>query len=129
MMSLDRLFPRQARHASTHVSQPVTDVAPESDLRARRDALAREVAERQLDLGGLTYEMAIRDHFRLDVLLRAAARMQEADAQLAEADRVLHLEEHGAAGTCPGCNALRSRNAVFCWQCGIQLMSRMENAA
>ena len=32
-----------------------------------------EVAELTWDLGGLTYEMAIRDHFRLDVLIRRAA--------------------------------------------------------
>jgi hypothetical protein len=50
------------------------------ELDARRQRLATEVAERQWDLGGLAYEMAIRDHFRLDVLVRAAARMQEADA-------------------------------------------------
>ena len=35
------------------------------------------------DLGGLAYEMAIRDHYRLDVLARKAAELQEADAQLA----------------------------------------------
>lgn len=101
----------------------------DSDLRARRDRLAREVAERQFDLGGLAYEMAIRDHFRMDVLLRAAASMQGADGQLAEADRLLRLEDHGAAGTCPGCGALRSRSAAYCWSCGIQLMSRTEPIA
>ena len=62
---------------------------PETDLKLRRDRLAREVAERQFDLGGLAYEMAIRDHFRMDVLLRAAAAMQDADAQLAELERAL----------------------------------------
>ena len=129
MMFVERLFPRQAAPAPTHVSQPQQSPVPESDLRLRRDRLARDVAERQFDLGGLAYEMATRDHFRLDVLLRSAAAMQDADAQLAEADRLLHLEEHGAAGTCPGCDALRSRGAIYCWQCGIQLMSRMESAA
>ena len=95
-------------------------------LRTRRDALARDVAEGQFDLGGLTYEMAIRDHFRLDVLVRAAARLQEVDARLADADRQLALHENGAAGSCPGCDALYARGAVFCWQCGIQLLSRAE---
>lgn len=132
MMLPDRLLPRPASPAATHVShlsQPTTP-APESELRLRRDRLARDVAERQFDLGGLAYEMATRDHFRLDVIMRAAAAMQDADAQLAEADRLLHLEQHGAAGSCPGCGSLRSRGAVYCWQCGIQLMSRStENAA
>jgi hypothetical protein len=103
---------------------PTTTEPANEALRSRRDRLAREVAERQWDLGGLAYEMAIRDHFRLDVLVRAAARMQEADARLADVDRQLALRENGAAGSCPGCNALYARGAVFCWQCGIQLLSR-----
>jgi hypothetical protein len=96
------------------------------ELDARRQRLVTEVAERQWDLGGLAYEMAIRDHFRLDVLVRAAARMQEADAQLSEVDRLRHLAEHGAAGTCTTCGALRSRGALYCWQCGTQLLSQAE---
>jgi hypothetical protein len=105
---------------------PAAPAVGETDLRARRDRLAREVAERQWDLGGLAFEMAVRDHFRLDVLLRVAARMQEADAQLADVDRLLALEDRGAAGTCPSCRALYARGAVYCWQCGIQLLSRAE---
>ena len=31
--------------------------------------------------------MAIRDHFRLDVLVRRAAALQERDAELAEVER------------------------------------------
>jgi len=53
------------------------------DLRRRRDALAQEVTQLHWDLGGLTYEMAIRDHFRLDVLVRRAAKLQDRDAELA----------------------------------------------
>jgi hypothetical protein len=33
--------------------------------------------------------MAIRDHFRLDVLVRRAAKLQERDAELAEVERLL----------------------------------------
>jgi len=43
-----------------------------SELRRRRDTLAEDVTELHWDLGGLAYEMAIRDHFRLDVLVRRA---------------------------------------------------------
>lgn len=130
MMFVDRLLPPRAATAAPVLTTPVPAI-PETELKLRRDALAREVAERQFDLGGLAYEMATRDHFRLDVLLRAAARMQDADAQLAEADRLLALEEQGAAGHCPGCQATHSRGAVYCWQCGIQLMplSHAEHAA
>jgi len=74
------------------------------------------------DLGGLAYEMAIRDHFRLDVLVRRAGLLQERDAELAEVERLLRLEEDGAAGTCPSCGAPHSRGAVYCWQCGLTLM-------
>ncbi len=60
-----------------------------SELRRKRDALAGQVTELHWDLGGLAYEMAIRDHFRLDVLVRRAAVLQERDAELAEIERLL----------------------------------------
>jgi hypothetical protein len=94
----------------------------DSQLHRRRDQLAEEVAELQWNLGGLAYEMAIRDHFRLDVLIRRAAMLQERDAELAEVERMLHMQESGSAGDCPSCGAVRSRGAVFCWQCGAQVM-------
>jgi len=100
--------------------------APKSDLARRRDELAREFTELQWDLGGLAYEMASRDHFRLDVLVRQAARLQQVDAELAEAERILKLDEAGAAGSCPSCGALYARGAVFCWQCGHDLLQRTE---
>lgn len=94
------------------------------ELQARRDVLARELAERQWDLGGLTYEMAIRDHFRLDVLVRKAGDLQEVDAELGELERILTLRDHGATGLCSACGAPHSGGAVFCWQCGAQLMPK-----
>src|SRR5271165_3240198 len=95
-----------------------------SELRRRRDALAQEVTELHWDLGGLAYEMAIRDHFRLDVLVRRAAVLQERDAELAEIERLLRMEDGAVAGSCPHCGAPHSRGAVFCWQCGAALMER-----
>jgi hypothetical protein len=104
--------------------------APErSELRRRRDALAEQVTELHWDLGGLAYEMAIRDHFRLDVLVRRAALLQERDAELAELERLLRLEESASAGSCPGCGAPHSRGAAFCWQCGTTLMERIPSGA
>ena len=95
-----------------------------SPLSRRRDELAQEVTELHWDLGGLAYEMAIRDHFRLDVLVRRAALLQERDAELAEVERLLRLEESASAGSCPHCAAPHSRGALFCWQCGATLMER-----
>ncbi len=71
------------------VPAPPGAAVARAELRRRRDRLAAEVAELQWALGGLTYEMAIRDHFRLDVLLRRAAMLQERDAELAEVERLL----------------------------------------
>jgi hypothetical protein len=98
------------------------------DLRRRREQLAREYATLQWDLGGLAYEMAIRDHFRLDVLTRHAARLQEVDAQLGAVERLARIEDGGAAGACPSCDALYPRGAVFCSQCGHQLMATRSDA-
>src|SRR6202030_3933776 len=105
--------------------------APESDgrseLRRRYDALAEQVTEMHWDLGGLAYEMAIRDHFRLDVLVRRAAGLQERDAELAELERLLRMEDSASAGSCPHCSAPHSRGALFCWQCGATLMERSQS--
>jgi hypothetical protein len=100
-----------------------------SELERRREELAGRVAELHWDLGGLAYEMAIRDHFRLDVLVRRAAVLQERDAELAEIERLLRLEESASAGNCPHCAAPHSRGALFCWQCGGTLMERVPSTA
>jgi hypothetical protein len=110
--------------AGAGVPPPVTEGDGRSELRRRRDALAAEVTELHWDLGGLAYEMAIRDHFRLDVLVRRAAVLQERDAELAELERLLRLEDSATAGSCPACAAPHSRGALFCWQCGATLMER-----
>jgi hypothetical protein len=115
--------PQASQPAPPPAAVPVDDAR--SELRRRRDALAEQVTELQWDLGGLAYEMAVRDHFRLDVLVRRAAVLQQRDAELAEVERLLRTEESGTAGSCPHCSAPHSRGAVFCWQCGAPLMERM----
>jgi hypothetical protein len=99
-----------------------------SALQRRREELSEEVRELHWDLGGLAYEMAIRDHFRLDVLVRRAAMLQERDAELAEVERLLRLEDSATAGGCPACGAPHSRGALYCWQCGRTLMERSASA-
>jgi hypothetical protein len=128
-----RILPDQHR-ATAPIAPPASapvaaDTAGSSELRRRRDALAEQVAELHWDLGGLAYEMAIRDHFRLDVLVRRAAALQERDAELAEVERMLRMEEDGLAGNCPSCAAPHSRGAVYCWQCGTILMQRLPSEA
>ena len=96
-------------------------VAPD-ELAERRRRLEREFAEAQFDLGGLVYEMAIRDHFRVDLLVRHAAKLQTLDAELGAIERLARMDEGGAAGTCPNCDALYPRGAAFCSQCAHPLM-------
>jgi hypothetical protein len=95
------------------------------DLARRRDELTARFAELQWDLGGLVYEMAIRDHIRLEVLVRRAAVLQDVDAELAEVERILRMEETGTAGSCASCGAPHSSGAVYCWQCGQPLLERV----
>jgi hypothetical protein len=93
-----------------------------AELRRKRVELAQRVATLTWDLGGLAYEMAVRDHYRLDVLARRAAELQRADAQLAEIQRLLTTAEAGIHGQCRSCGAVHSRGASYCWHCGAPLM-------
>jgi hypothetical protein len=93
-----------------------------AELRRRRLELAEQVASLTWDLGGLTYEMAIRDHYRLDVLARRASALQEADAQLGEVQRLLATADAGIHGQCRSCGAVHSRGAAYCWHCGAPLL-------
>lgn len=115
---------RRRRPVSTGAAPAPAEDPATAQLRARRDELAERVADLTWDLGGLTYEMAIRDHFRLDVLVKRAAVLQEADAELGEVERLLKMEDSAVTGTCRSCGAPHSRGAIFCWQCGAALIER-----
>lgn len=104
------------------VAAPVQDGSL-SALRHRRRALAELVATLTWDLGGLAFEMAVRDHYRLDVLSRRAAELQRADAQLAEVQRLLASAETGIDGKCRSCGEVHSRGASYCWHCGAPLLA------
>jgi hypothetical protein len=93
-----------------------------AELRRLRVELAERVASLTWDLGGLTYEMAVRDHYRLDVLARRAAELQQADAQLGEVERLLATTEAGVGGACRACGSVHSRGAAYCWHCGSPLL-------
>ena len=96
------------------------------DLRRRRDQLTARVAELQFDLGGLVYEMAVRDQIRVDLLVQRAALLQDADAELGEVERILRMDQTGSAGACPVCAAPHSASAAFCWQCGSRLLEYVQ---
>ena len=97
------------------------------NLKRRRDLLRARAAELQWDLGGLVYEMAIRDRIRVDVLVKRAAVLQEADAELGEVERILRLEETSTAGACGDCGAPHSTGASYCWQCGQPLLQQVSS--
>jgi hypothetical protein len=122
----ERLRPGR-KSAAAAPPEPPAGARPE--LVQRKDKLAADVAQLQFDLGGLAYEMAIRDHFRLDVLVRRAAVLQERDAELAELERQVRLEDAGAAGACRSCGALHARGAAFCWKCGATLLEQASPSA
>jgi len=95
------------------------------DLERRRDTLKARVAEMQWDLGGLVYEMAIRDRIHVEVLVKRAALLQDADSELAEIERILRLEHSATAGACASCGAPHSTGASYCWQCGQPILQQV----
>jgi hypothetical protein len=127
MRSPTDILRRPARAA-----KPVKKVEPEPtksaakkeespDLLAQRDRLLEKFTIMQADLGGAFYEMAIRDHVRMDVLTRKAAELQRVDAELLAAERMLELERADAAGICPSCDSPYGHSVRFCPQCGHSL--------
>lgn len=124
-------FPIPGRRRSDKAAKHTTeDPAKEAEQReeesaeliAQRDRLLEKFTVMQADLGGAFYEMAIRDHVRLDVLTRKAAELQRVDAELLAVERVLELERADAAGLCPGCGAPYGHAVRFCAQCGTPLV-------
>jgi hypothetical protein len=99
------------------------------DLETRRDQLTARVAELQWDLGGLVYEMAVRDRIRVDLIVKRAAQLQDVDAELSEIERILAVERSGTAGTCANCGAPHSSNASYCWQCGQPILRQVDTSS
>jgi hypothetical protein len=108
---------------------PAPPEAAMVDLARRREELAARHAELQWDLGGLVYEMAVRNHVRVEVLVRRAAVLQEVDAELGEVERILRMDQTGAAGMCASCGAPHSGGAAYCWQCGQALLEHVPSHA
>lgn len=123
---LERLtaWRRKDAAAAPKAKPKPAEPAPESkELRAQRDRLLEKFTVMQADLGGAFYEMAIRDHVRLDVLTRRAAELQRVDAELLAVERQLEIERTDAAGHCPACNSPFGSADRFCPQCGSSLVA------
>jgi len=91
--------------------------APDPELLAQRDRLVERFAIMQSELGGLFYEMAIRDHVRMDVLIPKAAELQRVDAELGQLERIIESGGSKPGGQCPACGSVYARGAAFCAQC------------
>lgn len=100
---------------------PIPPAPTNAELIARRDRLIEQFALSQAELGGVFYEMAIRDHIRLDVLTKRAAALQRVDAELAEVEQLLRGDDGPVAGNCPDCGSRHTAHARFCSRCGYVL--------
>jgi hypothetical protein len=63
--------------------------ADKHELAAERERLTERFVLMQSELGGLFYEMAIRDHLQLDLLVERAAAMQQLEAELRRVEEQL----------------------------------------
>jgi ribosomal protein L40E len=122
-----RPFP--GTNSATGAQTDAVDDEPVMDIQRRRDHLNAKVAELQWDLGGLVYEMAIRNRVRVDVIVKHATELQNADSELAEVERILKLEQTSTAGVCRNCGAPHSTGAAFCWQCGQPILRQVDTSS
>ena len=108
---------------SSFPTQQLTVVAPQpsAELLAEKERLTERFALLQADLGGAFYEMAIRDHVRLDVLTLKAAELQRVDIQLAEIESTIRGEAAPQVGSCAACGAAFRATDTFCSSCGTAL--------
>lgn len=109
---------RAMARGSANAGAPAVD----RELLAKRDRLTERFALLQADLGGVFYEMATRDHVRMDVLTAKAAELQRVDADLAQVERELRGGPFAAvappAGSCSACGLPHAASARFCSGCG-----------
>jgi hypothetical protein len=120
MKSLSSLTQKLSPTAAA--AAPATpDPAGDPQLIAQRDRLTERFAILQSELGGAFYEMAIRDHVRLDALMRRAAELQRVDTELAAIERLIQSRDASFGGNCPSCGAVYARGAAFCAQCATAL--------
>jgi hypothetical protein len=129
MSALSEALQRPAKALRSARTKPQPPAKPEpkpeedAELLAQRDRLLEKFTVMQADLGGAFYEMAIRDHVRMDVLTRKAAELQRVDADLLAVERMLEMRRADAAGICPNCDSPYGPADRFCPQCGQALVT------
>lgn len=114
MISLPRKSSSGSAAPANADGRPVSD----AELTAQRDRLIERFAVMQSELGGLFYEMAIRDHIRLEVLVPKAAELQRIDAELGQLELLMETGASSVGGHCGQCGAIHARGAGYCAQCG-----------
>jgi hypothetical protein len=105
-----------ARRTANDAPPPVAG-GPDPSLLAERERLTERFTVMQAELGGLFYEMAIRDHVRMEILIDKAAALQRIDSELAQVEHLVGGADAGIGGHCPACGAVHARGAAFCSQC------------
>ncbi|MGZ4185420.1 MAG: hypothetical protein ACXVUE_11485 [Solirubrobacteraceae bacterium] len=105
------------RKRGTEAAGPPPAQPVDPELETQRARLTERFALMQSEIGGLFYEMAIRDHIRIEVLMQKAAELQRVDAELGQVERLLEGGHTTAGGTCNACGAVYARGAAFCAQC------------
>jgi hypothetical protein len=110
-----------SRPRSAPEPQREVPAGPDPELIAQRDRLAERFALLQSELGGLFYEMAIRDHVRMEVLIERAAALQKVDTELGQLEHLIAQGGQSPAGNCPDCGTPYPRGAAFCSQCAAPL--------
>jgi hypothetical protein len=109
------------RPTSSPTAAASSPTGPDPELLAQRDRLAERFSLMQSELGGLFYEMAIRDHVRMEVLVERAAALQRVDAELGNVEHLIAQGGESPGGNCPTCGTPYARGAAFCSQCATPL--------
>jgi hypothetical protein len=112
-----RAFSRQPPATAVGEREVARSGARDAPLEAERERLTERFTVMQAELGGLFYEMAIRDHVRMEILMSKAAALQRVDGELAQVEHLLAGGDGGVGGHCPACGTVFARGAVFCSQC------------
>jgi hypothetical protein len=114
--------PRLTRQSRNGKAPRKGSPPPENrELIAERDRLLEKFTVMQADLGGAFYEMAIRDHVKMDVLTRKAAELQGLELELGEVEEALELQRSDSTGACASCGAEFQPGSRFCSSCGEEL--------